>query len=409
MDLSTSRSIQLYPWFKFCQNLVFWQAIWFLYFQNALSAAEAILLYAVYDIATTALEVPSGYMSDRIGRRFTLIVATVVGALGAFLLAVGSSFAVFALGQICLGASAAFASGTDSAILYESLAAEDRADEIEAQELRAWRFTFTALAVSAVTGGLLGLYMPALPFLAGAAATLAALLIVLRMAEPPSSGRDLPQGGEFARFARLRGALTNPVLIWLFALSVLMYGYSHLPFVFGQPFILEALENWGLAGQAPLVSGAVSSVMMLLSVFVSLFALQLREAMGLPAILLLAFGIQIGLAAVLALTNSAIAIAFLFLRMVPNSISRPFIQARIQPALQDESRATYLSLQSFVARLLFAASLFLAAGSSSDTGVMAYEEIRVILAGYVIVGVLSLLALALAARRVPLEEPPSNS
>lgn len=407
--MSTDRNIQLYPWFKFCQNLVFWQAIWFLYFQSTLSAAEAILLYAVYDIATTALEVPSGYMSDRIGRRFTLIVAAITGAIGALLLAVGDGFLVFALGQICLGASAAFASGTDSAILYESLAAEDRAGEIEAQELRAWRFTFSALALSAVTGGLLALYLPALPFVAGAAATLAALLIVRQMSEPPSTGRDLPQGGEFARIARLRGALTDPVLIWLFVLSVLMYGYSHLPFVFGQPFILEALEGWGLQAQAPLVSGAVSSVMMMLSVLVSLYALHLRQRLGLPGILLLAFGMQIGLAAVLALTNSALAIAFLFLRMVPNSISRPFIMARIQPALQDESRATYLSLQSFVARLLFAGSLLLAAGSSSDTGTMAYGEIRLILAGYVTLGVLCLLGLAYAARRVPLEEPPSTS
>ena len=234
-------------------------------------------------------------------------------------------------------------------------------------------------------------------------ATLAALMIVLRMVEPPSTGRTLPQGGEFARLATLRGALTNPVLTWLFALSVLMYGYSHLPFVFGQPFILEALQGLGLQSQAPIVSGAVSSVMMLLSVLVSLFALRLRRALGLPRILLLAFGMQIGLAGMLALTNSAIAIAFLFLRMVPNSISRPFIQARIQPALHDESRATYLSLQSFVARLLFAATLLFAAGNSSDTGAMAYGEIRVILAGYAIAGLACFAALAVAARRVPLE------
>mgnify|MGYP003564626886 CR=1 FL=1 len=70
-------NVPLYRWSRFLRNLLFWQAVWFLYFQNSLSAAEAILLYAVYDVATTALEVPSGYMSDRIGRRFTLLASAV--------------------------------------------------------------------------------------------------------------------------------------------------------------------------------------------------------------------------------------------------------------------------------------------------------------------------------------------
>ena len=139
-------NIALYPWFRVLKSLVFWQAVWFLYFQNTLSAAEAILLYAVYDVATTALEVPSGYMSDRLGRRLTLIASALAGLAGSMLLAFGDSFFVFALGQVLLGASAAFLSGTDSALLYESLVAAGRQDEIEEQELKAWRFSFSALA-----------------------------------------------------------------------------------------------------------------------------------------------------------------------------------------------------------------------------------------------------------------------
>ena len=55
---AAERNVALYPWFRFFRELIFWQAIWFLYFQNALTPAEAILLYAVYDVSTTVLEVP---------------------------------------------------------------------------------------------------------------------------------------------------------------------------------------------------------------------------------------------------------------------------------------------------------------------------------------------------------------
>lgn len=398
-----ARTIALYPWFKFCQNLVFWQAVWFLYFQQELSAAEAILLYAVYDIGTTVLEVPSGYMSDRLGRRLTLIASAVAGLTGVLLLGIGGGFAVFVLAQLCLGASSAFASGTDSALLYESLVEAGREDEIERQELRAWRFSFVALALSAVTGGAMAMEAYSLPFLASAVAHVGFLAVALAFAEPEHRDDAPPHGGELVRLGSLRAALTEPVLIWLFALTVLMYGYSHLPFIFGQPFILEALAGTGLEPEVPLVSGAVSALMMLLSVATSLVAPALRRRIGLAAILLLAFGMQIALIGTLTLTDSAIAIALLFLRMVPNSLSRPFIIARIQPVLSRDSRATYLSLQSFAARVLFAATLFLASLSASSAGAMPYLEIQQVLGWYTLGGLACFAALALAARRLGID------
>lgn len=400
-----SRNVTLYPWYQFCRNLVFWQAVWFLFFQNRLSAAEAILLYAIYDIGTTALEVPSGYMSDRIGRRFTLIVSGLAGLIGAALLSFGDGFVIFALAQLCLGASTAFNSGTDNALLFESLAASDRQNEIEMQELRAWRFSFVALALSAVLGGMMSYVDAELPFIAGAIVAIAAIMLTLRFNEPSGQSAPHPQGSELMRLASLKPALMQPVLGWLFLLSVLMYGFSHLPFVFGQPFILEALTRVGLAVETPLISGATAAVMMLLSVATSLIALRLRQRIGLAGILLLAFGMQIALIGVLALTNSLAAIALLFLRMVPNSLSQPFILARTQPLLGDGSRATYLSLRSFCARLLFAGSLYVASLSTSAADTLAYTELQVILGWYVGAGILALTALALLARWITIEPP----
>ena len=241
------------------------------------------------------------------------------------------------------------------------------------------------------------------PFLASAVAQGGMLLIALRFVEPERRRGDIGMGGEWTRVASLRTALVNPVLMWLFALSVLMYGYSHIPFVFGQPFIQEALAGWSLAGQAPVVSGAVTTVMMLVSVGVSLVAPAIRRRLGLAGILLLAFAMQIGIAAVLAATKSVLAIAVLFLRMVPSSLSAPFILARIQPELSDDSRATYLSLKSLTGRILFAASLWLAAGATRGVGEMPYEAMRPILAAYAGAGFLAFLALAVLAGRLALE------
>ena len=387
------RNIKLYPWYRFLRNLSFYQAVWFLYFQSNLSAAEAILLYAIYDITTTVLEVPSGYLSDRYGRRLTLIFSALAGLAGAVLLWLGNGFGAFALGQALLGAHAAFASGTDTSLYYESLAAEGREEEVEAGEVIAWRYSFTGLALSAFLGGGMALIDPVLPFVATALAFVALLVVTLLLKEPTNG--DAAPTSETLRLAHLWAALKNPVLAWLFAIGVLMYGFSHIPFVFGQPFIAEALETAGYRAEAPLVSGIVTAAMMLLSVLVSLGAPALRKKTRLELMLLFAFGLQIGIAVVLATTNAPWIILVLLLRMVPDALSTPFIVARIQPLLEADSRATFLSLKSLTGRLLFAASLWAAAISTTDAGAMPYEDIQTVLWTYAAFGFASFAALAL--------------
>ncbi len=389
------RNIALYPWFKFVQELVFWQATWYLYFESRLSAAEAILLYVVVDLSITVLEVPSGYMSDRLGRRKTLLAAAISYVCATCLLVVGDGFTQFALANVLLGAAWAFASGTDNALLYESLKAEGREAEVEVMELKAWRFSFAALAVSALAGGALALYGEVLPYVATAIAAVGLLAITALLREPPPT----PQAGHRENLRVIGSSLAQPTLLWLFCLSLATYAFSHIPFVFGQPFIREAMTAAGHGDQTPLVSGAVSFLMMAISLAVSLVAIPLRKMMGLPGVLLLAFGMQVALTSALAASNSLFVIALLLLRMVPDSLSSAFMLARIQPLLPDRIRATYLSLQSLAGRVVFSATLSLAALYTPADGPLAYADMQGILACFAVLGVVLLGALFATSRK----------
>ena len=327
-------------------------------------------------------------MSDRLGRRVTLIAAAIAGMGGAALIAVGSGFAVFALAQVLLGVNAAFASGTDSALLYESLAQDGAGDQTEAQENRAWRFSLIALALSALSGGVIAQVSYGAAFAGGALAMAVSLWIAWRFVEPARRADGPPNAPAMGQITLFQAAMGKPVLVWLFALSVLMYGFSHLPFVFGQPFIAEALRGAGWQAEAPTVSGTVTAIMMGVSALASLVAVPLRRRFGLAPLLLTAFGIQIGLISVLALTPQVLAIAVLFLRMVPNSLARPFIVARMQPLLSDAGRATFLSIQSFVGRLLFAGSLLVVSAGLPEGSVMAHDDIAMALGWYAVAGVM---------------------
>ncbi|MEM9971370.1 MAG: MFS transporter [Pseudomonadota bacterium] len=396
-------NVRLYPLFRLLQNMIFWLAVWFLFFQDRLSAADALVLYAILDLTTTVLEVPSGYVSDRLGRRWTLIASSLAPTAAMFCFFYGDSFAAFALGQVLLGVGSALVSGTDSAFLYESLETDGRQAEVELHEVRAWRATFAGFGISAAIGGAVATVSLEAVFALTGMAMAASALVASLFTEPPRT-EDSRKMTETMRFKQLREAFSNRVLIWLLILSALLWAYGHIPFVFGQPFILDSLSTIGFDGEAPLVSGLVTTAMMAISVGTSMFAPALRRRVGLAGLVCFAFFMQIALAAVLAATNAPLAIAVLLLRMVPGSLSAPFIVARIQPLLSVESRATFLSLRSLFGRGLLVISAWLASLGVASEGAMNHAELQFVLVWVVGIGIACLLSLIVWARRLPIND-----
>ncbi len=397
------KNIRLYPWYQAFRSLLFWQGIWFLYLQQELSAGEAILLIAIFDVASALLEVPSGYFSDKFGRRLTLIIGLVAMMCGCLFIGLSGSFVGMALGQVLLGAGIAFNSGTDNALLYDSLLAAGEQDDVARHEVRAWRFNFTALAVSAFVGGFIALYSMAATFLLTSVAALLGLWVAWQFREPEADGQraTLPLA---ERLSILRGYLHQPALAWLFYLAVAMYIFSHVPFVFGQPFIDQVLQRIGSADVTTAVSGTITSLMMLVSVAAGWWALPIGNRLGVAGILLLAFGMQVGLITVLMLSVHPIAMAFLLLRMVPNAFAQPFILANIQPRIDSTNRATYLSLQSLCGRLGLGMTLFVGATLVDGTHSLSHATLQWVLAVYVVAGVAIWVTLLLTSHRISADD-----
>jgi len=145
-------NIRCYPLYKACISALAWLPVFFLYFSSHLGVADVLRLEVVYFLSVVALEVPSGFVSDRIGRRKTLLLACwfLITAYVCFVLA--PNFAILALGQFFLAAGIASQSGTDTALHYESLAACGRENEYGQREAHAERMSFAANASAALVG-----------------------------------------------------------------------------------------------------------------------------------------------------------------------------------------------------------------------------------------------------------------
>lgn len=86
-----------------------------------MSQYEIMLSQVVFSISLILFEVPSGYFSDRVSRKVTLIIAACFAVIGMFFYATARDFMMIIIAEVLLGISASFMSGTDSALMYDSL------------------------------------------------------------------------------------------------------------------------------------------------------------------------------------------------------------------------------------------------------------------------------------------------
>ncbi len=389
------QNIALYPYFQFFRSLIFTQAIWFLFFESAVSASDALLLTAILDLSIVFLEVPSGYFSDYVGRRESLVIGALSGAFGYLILFGGNGFYTFAIAQVLLGAGNAFVSGSDNALLYDSLVEQNRQNEIAAQEARAWRFMFAGLAVSAIIGGFISAnsFRPA--YLLTAVSLTVTLGIAMAMQEPPLLGASEKAAKPVRQLMTILSRLKNRTLLWVLVFSVGSYALSHVPYVFAQPYLKEALNRAGYVSQTPAISGVITASMMIMSVIAGLFVMRVHKVIGTYGNLLLALTMQTGLIFALAYLLHPAALLLLVFRMIPNALSQPFVMELIQPRIESSYRATYLSVQNLLGRLLLSASVIYVAKSTLGAEHLDQGALQTILPWYGFSGLILLTILAL--------------
>jgi len=142
-----ARNVRLYSWFAAATSIPPWLPVFFLFFDDRVGFDGALTLSAFYYAAVVVLEVPSGYLSDRRGRRVTLLAAGGCApvAMAGFIFADG--FVMLASCQVLLAASVAGQSGSDSALLYDSMLATDGTDHYAGAEARARTWSMVALGL----------------------------------------------------------------------------------------------------------------------------------------------------------------------------------------------------------------------------------------------------------------------
>ena len=128
---------------------------------------------------------PTGYISDRIGRRNSLIVSSALTVAAMLILGFGRTFLAFIIAFALWSMGVTFRSGAGAAWLYEAL--DERLDTEDYTQIkgRGWAVRLVVTALASVLGGWLAAMNWLYPFIANAVLVGTSVLVILAL--PPSS------------------------------------------------------------------------------------------------------------------------------------------------------------------------------------------------------------------------------
>lgn len=309
-----------------------------------LSATQILIVQAVFSLAMLLFEVPSGYLSDVGGRRRTLMIGAVCFPLGMLVYALSHSFWQFMVAEVFLAFAYSMRSGTDSAMLYDSLQQLGRQNEYRKFEGRVASFERLGTALASVIGGAAALVYLRLPFFINIVTGVFLFVFAALLVEPVRTTRkgDNPWA-DILRITRYALSHRKILGVMLFASMVLTTGIIS---IWG--YFLH-LGKW----HAPLFwYGIFFAVLQLFSALGARMAHRIEKLVGERVSMALLFGIPVALLLVAAVPSVyivllAFAHAFLW------GISTPLFLDMLNRHISSDTRATVLSVSGMIGRLTY--------------------------------------------------------
>ena len=345
------RSADRYPIYLFFQKASYWGPIFFLYFSSLLSLSDVLLLEAIYYVGVVTLEVPTGYLADRVGPRRILIASSVSQLLACLAFAASGSFLILATGQVLLALGMSLGSGSDTSYHYSLVKHVGKEDEFPWREGRAARAILISQSTSALFGGLAASADLRFAYILTAGSAAIAALIAYRFADVATTQKDAQSAGR-----QLLSCLTDaahPRLAWLLAYFVFMTVVNHIPYEFYQPFLEDQISGKGYNIPTPAVTGIHTALTMAVAAGAAACSVRLSRKLGSSVTLLLAALIQTIIISAMALIHTPTVAILVLLRSVPRGLMTAPLNAETVPLIGEGRRATYLSLQSLLGRLAF--------------------------------------------------------
>jgi MFS family permease len=348
MEFSFNRNLIALIFIKIAKwlNLVMPIIVLF-YTANGLSMQEIFILQSVYSFTIMALEIPTGYLADLIGRKKSILAGCILGFAGYLTYSLSSGFWEFAVAETILGLGISLVSGADSALLYDSLVAVQKEDKYTRFEGKITSYGNYAEALAGLLGGLLAVYSLRTPYYVQTIVAFSGIPAALFLVEPALHTKRIRLKLKAVPNLVMHVLFRDVKLKWNILLSAFTGACTLSMAWLAQPYLMDIKlpTAW---------FGGVWAILNLTVGIAAMIAWRMETRYGEAKTMILfsatliasyfLLGLQPGLAGIL------IIVVFYFAR----GIATPTLRNYIQQVSGSENRATIMSVRNFIIRLAFA-------------------------------------------------------
>lgn len=313
-----------------------------------ITSLESIVIAVIF-----TMEIPTGIIADRLGRKWSIVLAIFFMMCAETLFLLAQSYAIYILISILTGTGFAFLSGAVEAMVYDSLPLERREDAMKQTMGGINSWARIAFFIAPICGALImGDLAPERYIIAislTVTALLIALLVSLSLEEPKTDwAQDEPNSLTILRegIAELRG---NTQLKRLMLLVIFTSPFNSILVVtLTAPYLAQN-------DVSPFVIGMCLSLGSLLAVFSQRFAYKFEQLLGQERAILILLLLPGAMYWVLALVSGSLMPVLIIIFMYgTNDMKDPLFSAYQNALIEDKNRATVLSLMNMFLSLFVA-------------------------------------------------------
>ena len=319
-------------------------------FWHARGMTVQMVVYCEIIFAATVIlcEIPSGILADKFGRKRMLVLDGMLSVLEIGILLFATNFWMFGLAVFLSGIGKALSSGSENALLYDSLLAENREGDFEKILGRLSAVDFGGALFAALSGGVLAdFFKMEYNYIVSLFSMLIAFFIALTLKEPPLVTK--PEGEWINIWQHTKRAVS------VFKPKPMVFLYCMTGAVLGACLIYLD-EFWQLIMQGigvPIfLFGVVSASIFLFRLPGNLFAYKLKERFSYRKVLIVILAVNIAGYAAIFFTRSFFCLIPMICVFFTAGITEPLITGYLHHRTDSNVRATVESFFSLGLRLI---------------------------------------------------------
>lgn len=335
---------------SFFSYMFFDRALWTIYLiERGISTVKVGIVESILHLSILLFEIPTGIVADIYGKRVSLIFSRVLYAIYAIGMMFASNFYFFSILFILMGIGSTFGSGSDTALLYDSIESEGESKEKEFIKLNGFYGSVitTGLALGMFLGGIFHIVSWKFLYALLATVQLISILPLIQIREKAANKDRTNDANKSFKCASVeilnhtRETLKRPLFLILTCGIILFTASINAIYIFIPIWFKDI-------GMSELIISSVFAIDSIVSIIVYSNVHRIENKININKLVL--FPPAIALVCLIALPCVSKNIALILFIIINNMaiFFYPLSQALVNKRIESNQRATVLSTISFM-------------------------------------------------------------